>query len=327
MIVGRIVQGLGAAAAGPSTLALLTTTITDPRARLDLPGAVTGTVGVAALVYGFIRAADPGWTGALTLTSLIAGAVLIGVFLVVETRSAQPLLPLRLFADRNRAAAYANFFFGPMVLTGLGMGLAFAPLNVIIMGSVPASDAGAAGGVLQTMQQTGATLGLAILVTIFGTVTRDLTGSPHDVLVWGMTAAFTGSVVIACLTFVVALTFRRDADRAAQAIPWPGAPPQPTGPWPPRRRPHRGGCRLGARRVRYGRRLAGAQRARQPGDEGLPLPRLRPRDPARRTARGRLARRRTGLGVGPQALASGVLAGPHSPRPHPQALLEPTEVA
>ncbi|WP_435582056.1 MFS transporter [Amycolatopsis thermoflava] len=363
LIVARIAQGLGAAAAGPSTLALLTTTITEARARLralalfsgmssagfavglilgglltewlswravlfinvpfglvvaalaarfvvepprqrarlDLPGAVTGTVGVAALVYGFIRAAEAGWSDMLTLVSLIVGLVLLGAFLAVEVRTAEPLLPLRLFADRNRAAAYANFFLGPMagmsmfffltqylqdvrgmnalgtgfaflpmallvfalsraiprllprfgpkpvaiagtlsmiagvswltqlgtgtpyltgvlgpmVLMGLGMGLAFSPLNVIIMGSVPARDAGAAGGVLQTMQQTGATLGLAILVTIFGAATRTATGSPHDVLVTGMTAAFIGSVVIACLTFVVALTFRRDADRAA----------------------------------------------------------------------------------------------------------------
>jgi len=63
-----------------------------------------------------------------------------------------------------------------MVLMGFGMGLSMSPLNVIVMSSVPAEDAGAAGGALQTMQQTGSALGLAILVTIFGTASARLPG-------------------------------------------------------------------------------------------------------------------------------------------------------
>lgn len=357
LLIARVLQGLGAAAAGPSTLALLTTTFTEPKARLralalfsgmasagfavglilgglltewlswrwvlfinvpfgvaavglaarylaeperhparlDLPGAITATGGVGAVVYAFIRAASEGWGDTTTLISLAAGVALLVAFFAIEVRTEQPLLPLRLFADRNRAAAYVNFCLGPMagmsmffflsqylqevhgygalatgfaflpmallifstsrfvprllprfgpkpvaltgtvlmaaglalltqlsadsgyfplllvsmLLMGLGMGLAFSPLNVIIMATVPPRDAGAAGGVLQTMQQIGATLGLAILVTVFGTSTRHATGSPHEVLVTGMTHAFIASAVIAALTFVVALTFRR----------------------------------------------------------------------------------------------------------------------
>ena len=70
-------------------------------ARLDLPGAVTATAGVAALVYSFIHAATGGWSSAYTLVPLVAGVALIAVFVAIEARTPQPLMPLRLFADRN----------------------------------------------------------------------------------------------------------------------------------------------------------------------------------------------------------------------------------
>jgi EmrB/QacA subfamily drug resistance transporter len=360
LLFARILQGLGAAAAGPSALALITSTFTEPRARvralsvfsavasagfaiglivgglltewfswravlfinipfglailalaprfipeperhparLDLPGALTATAGTAALVYGFIRAAEAGWSDSAALAALVAGVAVLAVFLWTEVRTAEPLMPLRLFADRNRAAGYLNFFFGPMammsafffltlflqeiagygslttgfaflplaatlftvsqlmprwlatygprpfavagtllmvlglawltqlspssgyvsgllgpmIVLGLGGGLAFVPLNVVIMSTVRPADAGAAGGVLQTMQQVGSTLGLAVLVTVAGSASRDTAaagGSPTDVLVDGTTAAFTMSTVFALLTVLVALTFSR----------------------------------------------------------------------------------------------------------------------
>ncbi|MEV6064425.1 hypothetical protein [Nocardia asteroides] len=75
-------------------------------------------------------------------------------------------------------------------------------------GADAVAEAGAAGGALQTMQQTGGALGLAILVTVFGTAAREAGGSPTHALVGGMTAAFGAAACIAALTFVVALTFR-----------------------------------------------------------------------------------------------------------------------
>lgn len=63
------------------------------------------------------------------------------------------------------------------------------------------------------MQQTGGTLGLAILVTVFGTASRGATGSAHQALVDGITAAFGGAVVIAVLAFLVALAFRGTGKR------------------------------------------------------------------------------------------------------------------
>jgi EmrB/QacA subfamily drug resistance transporter len=366
LLAARILQGLGAAAAGPNTLALITSTFTEPRervkalsvfsgvasagfaiglivgglltqwfswravlyinlpfgiailafarryirepqrnpARLDLPGALTATAGIAALVYGFLRAAEAGWSDSTALVALAAGAAALAVFVWTETRTAEPLMPLRLFADRNRAAGYLNFFFGPlammsafffltqflqeiagysalttgfaflplavalftmsrlmprwlpafgpkpfaiagtvlmvlglawlatlssdatyvpdllgpMIVLGLGGGLAFAPLNVVIMSTVRPEDAGAAGGVLQTMQQVGATVGLAVLVTVAGSASRTTAaagGSPSDVLVDGMTAAFTMSAAFAVLTVLVALSFRRLPSRSS----------------------------------------------------------------------------------------------------------------
>ena len=366
LLATRVLQGAGAAAAGPSTIALIATTFTEPReriralallsgvasagfaiglivgglltelvswrwvlfinvpfgvaavllapgrireperhpTRLDLPGAITATAAVGTIVYALTRAAAGGWSDRGTVLLLVAGTVLLAGFVVLELRTAQPLMPLRLFADRNRAAGYLNFFlgpaamlsmfffltqflqvvrgfsalgtgfaflplavgmfgmtrvvprllprfgprpltitgtlvmvagltwltrvtetsgyfpalFGPMALMGLGGGLAFVPLTPVIMGTVPPRDAGAAGGVLQTMQQLGSTLGLAILVTVFGTAARHATATTppgpaaaRHVLVVGMTHAFAASVVFAACTFLVALTFRRPA--------------------------------------------------------------------------------------------------------------------
>jgi hypothetical protein len=76
------------------------------------------------------------------------------------------------------------------------------------MGSVPPQDAGAAGGALQTMQQLGATLGLAVLVTVFGATVRHA-GTGPAALVTGMTHAFAVGTGFATCCFLVALTFRR----------------------------------------------------------------------------------------------------------------------
>ncbi len=91
--------------------------------RWDLPGAVTGTAGFALLIYGLTRAATgpdgvSHWANAPTVLALTGAAAALVSFVVVETRSAQPLLPLWIFADRNRAGVYlillclASTFFG-----------------------------------------------------------------------------------------------------------------------------------------------------------------------------------------------------------------------
>jgi MFS family permease len=102
-------------------------------------------------------------------------------------------------------SGYVTDILGPMLLMGLGGGLGFVPLNPVIMANVPPAEAGAAGGALQTMQQLGGTLGLAVLVTVFGAVVR--TGTPGGT-VHAMAVAFTVGAGIAGVAALVALTFR-----------------------------------------------------------------------------------------------------------------------
>jgi EmrB/QacA subfamily drug resistance transporter len=72
----------------------------------DIPGAVLVTAGIVSLVYGFTKAVADGWTSATTLSLIIAGVILLIAFVVVESRSAFPLLPLRVVLERNRGGAF-----------------------------------------------------------------------------------------------------------------------------------------------------------------------------------------------------------------------------
>ncbi|QIJ62308.1 MFS transporter [Streptomyces sp. JB150] len=80
------------------------------RRRLDLPGAVLVTAGLGALAYGISQTEVTGWTATATLLPLCAGLLLIGLFLLVEARTAAPLMPLRLLALRPVSSANAAMF-------------------------------------------------------------------------------------------------------------------------------------------------------------------------------------------------------------------------
>ena len=279
--------------------------------RFDLPGAVTSTVGVAALVYGFIRAAGNGWGDHTGWASFGMAAILLAAFTVTETRVAQPITPLRLFADASRSASYAArllvvagmfgmFFFvtqllqdvlgfsplragvaflpltitlfgvsrlaprmlpvfggkrlmivgmlpmiagmawlsrvspgttywagvfPPMFLFGLGGGLAFVPLTSASLAGVRPEDSGAASSMVNVMQQVGGSLGLAVLVAVFGTASRDAARpsaataalSPvarqHYVLAHGMSAAFALATVFDVATLLLAIFLFRGTPR------------------------------------------------------------------------------------------------------------------
>ncbi|MGW6538285.1 MFS transporter [Streptomyces sp. NPDC055011] len=74
--------------------------------RLDLPGAVLVTAGLATLAYGIVQTELSGWTSATTLLPLLGGLALLAVFVAVERRTREPLVPLGIF--RNRAVSAAN---------------------------------------------------------------------------------------------------------------------------------------------------------------------------------------------------------------------------
>ncbi|MGW2119924.1 MFS transporter [Streptomyces zhihengii] len=81
--------------------------------RLDLPGAMLVTLGLAAVAYGIVQTEEAGWGARATLVPLSAGVVLLVLFLVVEARTAAPLMPLKVF--RSRAVSAAN---AAMTVTG-----------------------------------------------------------------------------------------------------------------------------------------------------------------------------------------------------------------
>jgi EmrB/QacA subfamily drug resistance transporter len=120
---------------------------TGKQGRLDLPGAATVSAGMALLVYGLNRAATYGWTSAQTVVPLAVAAGLLATFLVIELQTSQPLMPLRIFANRTRSASYAVrlalgatlggllFFLTQFLQNILGYspikaGLAFLPITV-----------------------------------------------------------------------------------------------------------------------------------------------------------------------------------------------------
>ncbi|GAB1822675.1 MFS transporter [Herbidospora sp. RD11066] len=118
--------------------------------RFDLAGAVTATTGSSGLVYGLVRASERGWTDVGALASLAGGLALLALFIRVERRAAQPVMPLRLLSEPARVAGYAAmllvpasmlgmfFFLTQWVQIGLGYtplqaGLAFLPLALTIL--------------------------------------------------------------------------------------------------------------------------------------------------------------------------------------------------
>lgn len=85
--------------------------------RFDLPGALTSTAGMTALAYSFIRSAHFGWSDVITVATLVSAAVLLALFVLIERSAAQPILPLHLFARRERTGAYVarTLYLGAMV--------------------------------------------------------------------------------------------------------------------------------------------------------------------------------------------------------------------
>jgi EmrB/QacA subfamily drug resistance transporter len=311
--------GLAVALAAPRVLG----TTPTRQGRLDLPGALSVTLAMSSLVYGLSRAASSGWSDELTVAALAAAGALLVTFLVIETMSRHALMPLRIFADRHRAASYvmmlalasamfATFFFitqfvqnilgysplkagvaflpmtvgiggtaatisrvvgrigtrppmtvgpllvsggllwlsfvgvhsgygsvvGPLVTVAVGMGSTFVPLTLTVMARVEPTDAGLASALLNTGQQIGGALGLAVLVTVATRVTTNRLAAAggtihlhhalvtHEAVTSGYDAAFRIGSLIAFAAFVLAVTAIRGGRRApatADAV----APRQP----------------------------------------------------------------------------------------------------
>jgi EmrB/QacA subfamily drug resistance transporter len=117
---------------------------------LDVPGALTSTGGMAALVYGFIHAATTTWGSTTTILSFAVAVVLLTSFVVIESRTENPIMPLRMFRSQTRvgsyivmlvlgAAVFAMFYFLTQFVqqvegySPLKAGFAFLPVSGVIV--------------------------------------------------------------------------------------------------------------------------------------------------------------------------------------------------
>lgn len=89
------------------------------RNRLDIPGVLLATSGLVALVYGFTKAEESGWGAGITIGLFVASAVLLALFVLVESRTEAPLLPLRVVLNRNRGGAYLGLGLAIIGMFGL----------------------------------------------------------------------------------------------------------------------------------------------------------------------------------------------------------------
>ena len=172
--------------------------------RVGVVGAVSSTLGAAALVFGIVHSAEAGWGDAATLVALVAGVVLLGLFVAGQARAEQPILPLRLFADRERAGAYAarflfngallsSFYFLTLYLQGvsgytlLKAGVAFLPQTLTafaVASAVPALTRRLRGPLVAVIG-TAAMVVTTAWLSRLGTHTAYLTGIALPMLFYG----------------------------------------------------------------------------------------------------------------------------------------------
>jgi EmrB/QacA subfamily drug resistance transporter len=123
----------------------------DPeRASIDIPGLLTASAGLFALVYGFSNAETQSWTASATIIALVASPVLLIAFVVIESRVKNPLLPLHIVRNRARGGAYVSVLLAAAGLFGvfffltyymqltlrfspLTTGLAFLPMTALLV--------------------------------------------------------------------------------------------------------------------------------------------------------------------------------------------------
>ncbi|WP_419992835.1 MFS transporter [Streptomyces boninensis] len=143
--------------------------VIERRQGFDLAGAVTVTGGALLLVFGLVQGPESGWGAPSTVVSFIVAALLIAAFVAVESRTADPLVPLRVFSYRSlrlgsmitfsfMATFGASAYFITLALqtvrdwSALSTGLAFiVPCACILVGTVIGAKMSTAIGVRMTL--------------------------------------------------------------------------------------------------------------------------------------------------------------------------------
>jgi EmrB/QacA subfamily drug resistance transporter len=109
--------------------------------------------------------------------------------------------------------SYLSAIFGPMLLNGVAAGLTFMPTTVLALGGVEPEHAGAASGLMQTMQQLGGAVGLAVIVSVYAA------GATPGEFVPGARDAFLTSALLTVIALTVVLTLVRRPRAAAALVP------------------------------------------------------------------------------------------------------------
>lgn len=292
---------IGAAAIALAPVLLAESRDQTAATGLDLPGAISITGGLGALVYAFSTAEEAGFFSLRTASLFLLASALIVAFVLVESRTRAPLVPLRIFRLRSltgangvaflASASFAPTFFvlslymqgvlgyraigtglaflpmamvliaasgvvGPrfvervgvkpvavaalatlgaglllfaftlsadgaylvgvlpaMAVVGVGMGFAFPAFIVASVAGVGDEEQGLASGLINTAQQVGAALGLAILVTVAASRTEVLDGvDPALALTGGFRWAFFAGAGLALAGAAVALLVLRERE-------------------------------------------------------------------------------------------------------------------
>ncbi len=297
---------LAAAAIAPRVIA--ESRAHDMARRFDVAGALSVTAGLTILVYALVDAENAGWGSTQTIGLLALAVGLLAAFVVIESRSEQPLVPFRIFKLRALTAAngimlifgaglFSMFFFvslymqqvlgfsaleaglaylplsvgiivaagvssqlatrygvrpvmigglvlvaiglawfsqvsaggsfvsdvlGPSVVAAVGAGMVFVPVTISSVAGVAEQDSGLASGLINTSQQIGGALGLALLSTLANTRTDNIAGGGRpdaSALTEGFQLAFLGgagfAVVAAVFAFVATPRIRATADGKA----------------------------------------------------------------------------------------------------------------
>ncbi len=126
------------------------------------------------------------------------------------------------------ATGYWSGVFGPMMLLGIGLGLVFVPLTTASLAGVAPADSGAASSMVNVMQQVGGALGLAVLVAVFGTASRNAARHPlpgltaaaqaQHVLAHGTAAAFGLAAILDVCSLAVIVALVRTRKPAPQGV-------------------------------------------------------------------------------------------------------------
>jgi EmrB/QacA subfamily drug resistance transporter len=135
------------------------------RPKLDIPGTLTSTAGLFAVVYGFANKESHDWSSASVWGFLLAGVVLLAVFVRIQMTTAHPLLPMRIVLDRDRGGAYASVF-----LLGIGMFAIFLFLTFYLQQNLQFSpiESGLAFMPMVATLMISATSATAVLLPRFG---------------------------------------------------------------------------------------------------------------------------------------------------------------